>query len=232
MSTTSMTSTSALQNAANQFRENTRLRIGVYAILASLWLYGLLVLHDHIKREREAWQTSENQIVRIKNAAANVDWTTRAQEVKTTLSDYERLLWREGSVGVSQAALQESLARNFAAAGMQVRVTQVAATEAAVPTITTNESNPINDLAPIRIRAQVDFRPQSFYTWLLSLNRDRLEKRPTVVIESLVVRGGQTPVADMELIGYAMRNVTNVANAPNTAATPAPPATSPAGAAK
>jgi hypothetical protein len=213
---------SALTNAANELRTNARLRFGVYAIVASLWIYGLLVLHDHVKREKTAWQGTEEQIVRIKNAAANVDWTTRAQDVKASLADYERLLWRDGSVSVSQAALQENLARTFAAAGVQVRATQIAAVDANAPQSSDPTLASIADLAPIRIRAQVDFRPQSFYAWLLTLNRDRIEKRPTVIIESLTIRSGATPVADIEFLGYAMRNVSSATSTPSAVPSPAP----------
>jgi hypothetical protein len=211
MANTANPNASALTQAANEFRTNARLRFGVYAM----------------KREKTAWQGTEEQIVRIKNAAANVDWTTRAQDVKASLVDYERLLWRDGSVSVSQAALQENLARTFAAAGVQVRTTQIAAVDANAPQSSDPTLASIADLAPIRIRAQVDFRPQSFYAWLLTLNRDRIEKRPTVIVESLTIRSGATPVADMELLGYAMRNVPSATSTPSAAPSPAP---APAGA--
>jgi hypothetical protein len=194
----------AFDNARQELRTNARLRIGLYLILAVFWLYGLLVLRDQIARDRETWQSVESRIARAKSTAATADWTSRAQDVKSSLAEYERLIWREGSVGISQATLQEWLQRSFAASGVIVRATQVSAQDAAMvvgaagtaDTSAANPANPIGDLVAIRVRAQVEFRPQSFYAWLLSLNRDRVEKRPTVAIESLTIRAGQPAIGN------------------------------------
>lgn len=207
-----------LRGALAEVRQNTRLRVGLYLIVAVFWLYGLLVLRDHIAREKESWQGIESRIARVKSTAATADWTSRAQDVRAALSEYERLVWREGSIGISQATLQEWLQRSFTSAGVIVRAMQVSSQESASPSVAStnaanasasqagNAGNPLSDLVVIRIRAQVEFRPQSLYAWLLSLNRDRLEKRPTVSIENLTIRSGQPAIADIEVLGYAQRN--------------------------
>ncbi len=206
-----------IDNMRREFRESKRLRMGFYVIAAILWIYALLVFRDYVARERDAWQVAESRITRAKATAASGDWTTRAQDVKAAAADFERLLWREGSIGLSQAALQESITRNLAAANIPMRSLRVTAAESAL-------SPELGDIVQIRARAQVDFRPTAFYAWLLTLNRDKAEKRPSLAVESMIIRAGQAqaPVADIELVGYSLRNSTTAGNNADSALPPSP----------
>ena len=185
-----------------EWRDNRRLRYGVYLVVGIIWLYGILLLKDRVALTREAWQTAEARNIRARATATSADWLTRARDVAASIGEHELLLWREGSIGLSQAAFQENVTQSFARADIVTRSARVAAaTDAPV-------SVELADLVTLRARAQVEFRPASFYPWLASLAKSREEKRATMVIESLTIRSGsfsQPAIADIELVGYAMK---------------------------
>lgn len=187
-----------LADAREEFRASRTLRYGIYAIAALLWLYAILVLRDAATAKRESWLGAEARIVRAKALAASGDWATRSTEVKSALADYETLLWKDGSVGLSQASAQESLARSLAAAGLAVRQVRPSVGDSAV-------SNELSDVLPIRIQASFDFRQPAFHNWLALLGKERAEKRPAFVIDSLTVRGAPTPVVEVVLAAYAVK---------------------------
>ncbi len=186
-----------------EWRANSRLRYGVYLVVGIVWVYGILLVRDQAEIARSAWQAVEFRNVRARETANSADWLTRAQDVTSSIGDYEQLLWREGSIGLSQASFQERVTQSFSAAGLVVRSVRVAAaTDASV-------SNELAEIVPLRARAQVEFRPASFYPWLASIGATRAEKRPTMSIESLTIRigsFGQPSIADIELIGFALKS--------------------------
>ena len=68
----------ALMDSREQWRTNARLRFGVYAIIAIIWFYGILVLRDAVTAKREAWLVAESRIARSKVLASSGDWASRA----------------------------------------------------------------------------------------------------------------------------------------------------------
>lgn len=194
-----------------EWRDNSRLRYGVYLVVGILWIYGILILKDRVLLTREGWQTAESRNMRARATASSADWLTRAQDVAASIGDHELLLWREGSIGLSQAAFQENVTQGFARAGIVVRSGPRVAAATDTPV-----SGELADIVPLRARAQVEFRPAGFYPWLAALAKTRAEKRATMVIDTLTIRSGsfgQPAIADIELVGYAMKG---------TAASPTP----------
>ena len=188
----------ALSDAREQWRSNPRLRYGVYMIIAIMWGYGILVLRDTVTAKREAWIAAEARIARARSLANSGDWVNRASEVKAAMGDFGSLLWKEGSLGLAQAAVQESVNRTLASAGLTARQIKVTVSDAPL-------AAEMNEIVPIRARVVVDFRPPLVNAWLAALARDVSEKRPAIVIESLSIRGAPAPVADIELVAYALR---------------------------
>jgi len=186
------------EQVRGEWSANRRLRIGVLVVVAILWIYLILLMRDRISVEATTWQSVESQIARVRAAASSADWPTRSQDVKNSLNDLEKLLWREGSIGQAQAAFQESITRTLSVGGMTPRGLRISLSES------TSTDTP--DLVPMRARLQIEFRPASFYPWLGLLYRERSEGKPSFVIESLLIRGGQSPFADLELVGYALRS--------------------------
>ncbi len=194
-----------------EWRENSRLRYGVYITIGIVWIYAILSLKDATEIERGTWQNSESRVARARATAASADWLRRSQEVAGAVNEYESLLWREGSIGLSQAAFQERISQSLGAAGIVVRALRV------VPASDAPLSNDMNDIVPLRARIQVEFRPSSFYTWLGALAKTMTEKRAALVIESMTIRAsntGQASIADVELAGYALKGGRGVAASP------------------
>ncbi len=198
-----------------EWRENSRLRYGVYATIAIVWIYGILSLKDATEVERSTWQNTESRLARARATATSADWLRRSQDVVVAVNEYESLLWRDGSIGLSQAAFQERISQSLAAAGIVVRAMRVSpATDAPL-------SGDVGDIVPLRARIQVEFRPSSFYTWLGTLAKASGEKRAAVVIESMTIRAsgfGQASIADVELAGYALKGGRVVSATPPAAA--------------
>jgi hypothetical protein len=215
-----MSAAFSVEQIATEWKANPRLRLGVYVIVAIAWLYAILLMRDFAIRERANWEAIEAQNQRAKTTAAEADWATRAQDMKRAVEDLESLLWREGSSGLSQAAFQEAGAQRFAQAGVLVR-----SNRGATPT-ESNAAPAVAGLLQLRARAQVEFRPSTFYPWLAAFARARAEKTPAIAIDSLVIRTGgpgQAATAEIELVGYAIRpNIAAVdGSPPGSVSTPA-----------
>ncbi len=187
-----------LASVQEEFHRSRTLRYGVFALAAILWLYGVLVLRDAVIAKRDSWRATETKIVRARAVAASGDWNARSTEVKAALADYELLLWKDGSIGLSQAAAQESVSRALTGAGLSVRSIRASVSDTAV-------SADLPDVLPIRIQASFDFRQQGFYNWLAALAKDRAVKKPALTMESLTVHGTTTPVVDVVLVAYAVK---------------------------
>ena len=185
-----------------EWRSNRRLRLGLYVVAAIAWTHAILVMRDHVASAQTAWRATEQRIARARATANSADWTARAQEAKAVQADWESLLWREGSVGLAQAAFQENLNRSLAAAAIVPRSLRLATPEG-----TMNAELP--DIVPMRARLQLEFRTAAVANWLAGLQRERFEKRPSMVVESFTVRNttglGGAPIADVEVVAYALR---------------------------
>lgn len=164
MSAPSVNRTTALDAILQEWRQQPRLRYGIYLMLGIFWLYGILVLRDAVTREQEAWQAAESRNTRARATATSADWLTRAQEAAVAVSEHEKLLWREGSIGFSQAVFQERINQGFSANGITVRALRLS-TAADAPV-----NAELTDIVPLRARAQVEFRASNFYAWLASLS--------------------------------------------------------------
>ena len=202
----------ALTDTREQWRSNERLRFGVYIIIAIIWLYGILVLRDSVAAKREGWLAAETRIVRSRAIANSGDWANRASEVKAATSDFETLLWKEGSLGLAQAAVQESINRALAGGGLIVRQAKVSVSDSPL-------AADMPEIVPIRARVLVDFRPAAVNVWLASMARDVGEKKPAIMVESMSIRGAPAPVADFELVAYALRPGAAVTAPPNNVGT-------------
>ena len=191
----------------SEWNTNPRLRWAVYLLLGIVWLYAILVLRDAVSSEYSKWDAMEAKNARARSTAAEADWPTRAQEIKAALTDLEALLWRDGSIGLSQAAFEERVSQSLAAAGVVVRsLRTTAGTESAA-------SQAQASLVQLRSRVQVDFRPAAMYSWLGSISRTKYEKAPSMFVETLNIRPasfGQPGTAEIEVVGYAVKATTGV----------------------
>jgi hypothetical protein len=196
-----------------EWRASLRLRIGVYVLLGIFWLYGILLLKDVATAEQSVWETMESKIARAKSTAAAADWSIRAQEVKLATAALETLLWREGSIGLSQASFEERISQSLSQSGVMLRSSIRSSTPADGAGIAGQLG-----LIELRARVQTDFRVAALYPWLSAMNRQKFDKGPTVFVESLIIRAasfGQPATVEMELVGYAIKASKLSANTPS-----------------
>ena len=185
-----------------EWRSNSRFRAGIYLLLGTLWLYGVLLLRDHAVAEHANWELVEQKNSRARATAAIADWPTRAQEMKTAVAELEALLWRDGSIGLSQAAFEERIIQSLTAMNIPIRGIRTTAMAESVSTPSQLA------LMQLRARVQIDFRASTVYPWLASIARSKAEKSPTIFVESLAIRTsnvGQAATAEVELVGFAVK---------------------------
>jgi hypothetical protein len=191
-----------LLRVGTEWRESARLRFGVYLLLSIFWFYGILVLKDLAIAQRASWEEMELKIARARATAATADWSTRAQEMQAAVVDLETLLWREGSVGLSQASFEERISQSLSKSGVTLRSIRTS-----VASDGTGNAGQLG-LIELRARVQTDFRAATLYPWLSATARKKFEKASTIFVESLIIRGasfGQPAMAEMELVGYAIK---------------------------
>jgi hypothetical protein len=196
---------SAISGAIAEWESSPRLRYATYALICLAWVHGILLLRDAAIAEGARIAEAQDKIVRIQQAATTGDWPARSAAASKSAREYEALLWKEGGVGLSDAAFQEHISKTLATSGVAVRSlrsTSVSITDATKA----NESG----VYKLGARLQADFRPADFYTWLNTLSAAREQRAPAVVVESMVIRAGigQPAIAEVELAGYAVRRET------------------------
>ena len=204
-------SNTTISKFLGEWNTNARLRWAVYVLLAIVWLYAILVLRDAVSNEYSKWDAMEAKNARARSTAAEADWPTRSQEIKTALTDLEALLWRDGSIGLSQAAFEERVSQSLAASGVAVR--SLRTTVGAEST----SSQATAGLVQLRSRVQIDFRAATLYNWLASLARTRVEKAPSMFVETLNIRPanfGQLATAEIDVVGYAVKATTDKTGSP------------------
>lgn len=202
------------QNARDEWAASLRLRIGIWLVLAIVWFYGLLLLNNAITASKAAWQSAETKLMRVQSVSNSGDWPSRALEMRAALAEFEGLLWRESSVGVAQAAIQEHLARSLANAGLNSRQVRVSVAEP-LPSPDTA------DLLVLRAQVSVDFRAEAFNNWLGGLARDIAQRKPALVVESVSIRSAPAPLAELELAAYLVNPALKPGTAPSRAQAPA-----------
>jgi hypothetical protein len=194
-----------MTKARAEWAANGRLRVGVYVLLGIFWLYGVLVLKDFVAAEKGVWEGMESKTARARATAAAADWASRSVEMKGAVGDLEALLWKEGSVGLSEASFGERISQSFAQSGVALRSIRTSAVADAGGT-----AGQLG-LIELRARAQVEFRPATFYPWLAMLAKSKLDKAPSIFVEGLTIRAappGQQTV-ELELVAYAVKASAN-----------------------
>ncbi|HET9579615.1 MAG TPA: hypothetical protein VFP44_17410 [Usitatibacter sp.] len=197
---------------------NHRLRWGVWAIVAILWIYGILVLRDAARAERAAAEQASRRIAALEQVAAERDWPARWRSAEDVRQKLEGRLWHAGTLGLAQAAFQDWLNETVQQAGVRKPVVAVAAQEdsstRAVPGAASTEPAAAPDLWKTTARVAFDFEPAALYRFLQRLaSNDK-----AVVVESLTIRGTPGGRVEMGLVAWFQKPGTLTRNAGGDAA--------------
>ncbi|MDM8525689.1 hypothetical protein QUF80_20145 [Desulfococcaceae bacterium HSG8] len=90
----------------NEYRNNPRLRLGIWVILAILTAYVILFLSDLEQSLREDYRQSADRLAKLEVLARQKEWTDRAEAAKSSAVQAEGRLWKAGTRGMAQAKVQ------------------------------------------------------------------------------------------------------------------------------
>jgi len=112
----------ALQQARSEWRANTRLRWGVWAILAIFWLWLSLLAQDQATAWRGEADEARAELQRLRPVqSGGAIWTQRAEDARKHLEAARSMLWSGSSQGLVEAALQDTLRAWAEKSGLPVR---------------------------------------------------------------------------------------------------------------
>jgi hypothetical protein len=203
-----------------EFKANPRLRLGFWVILGILWGYSLLLLRDELHQAADEHLELARKVARAQAFAGQTEWEKRIEPAQALQLELESRLWRAGTLGLAQAAVQDWLSQSVQQAGLTRPATSVAAQEEVTSDKSATEAQgkglATADLWKVSAKLSFDFSPQKFYNLMGRLYGTDKQ----VVVESLSIRGAPVPRAEMVLSAYFQKPVA----APPTEARPGPPA--------
>ena len=180
-----------------ELRSNSRLRFGLVAIAASLWLLVLLELSSARDAAREERNQLSDEVIRLRSVRGEQQWMTLRAQAQQRLADFRSLAWREESEGRMQAMLQDWLREQLAVVGVQPRemtVTVVPARGVAPSTSGRKSELPL-DMRLARARLSFEFKPDSLQQFLAKLPTSR----HWIWVSRMVVENEGRHVVELEL---------------------------------
>lgn len=158
-----------------ELRSNSRLRFGLAAVAALLWVLVLLDLSGSRDAAREQRNQLADEVIRLRDVRGEQQWTTLRNQAQERLADYRSLAWREESEGRMQAMLQDWLREQLAAVGVQPREMTVTVLPARAVAASGNsrKSELPADMRLVRARLTFDFKPDSLQQFLAGLPTSR-----------------------------------------------------------
>lgn len=197
------------ENLIKQFRENRRLRIGVWLILGILWLYGVLELQDYAVERQKAAEAAARRLARAEAQAREREWPERAEKTRRARVQYEAKLWSGDSPGVALATVQDWLVNSMASQGLARPQITVTLADDGGDAGKAGQKQESDDIGTIRAKIAFDFAPQNYYRLLSLLEKN--ERR--VIVDSCFVRREPMPRVEMTLNAYFRRAVPDAAPA-------------------
>ena len=193
-----------------ELKVNQRLRLGLWAILGILWLYGLLELRDDVQHKGEAHSALSKKTAKLKSMVTQSEWHSRQAEALSLQLKLEPRLWRESSIGLAQATFNDWLNQLTQQSSLSKVLLVVAAkedesgaeksqSEAGNGARTETSSS---NLWKVSAKLAFDFNPRTFYPFLTRITMN--EKK--IAVESLTIRSTPTPKADLQLVVYYVKS--------------------------
>jgi hypothetical protein len=205
-----------LAGVLSELRDNVRLRVGVGLILASGWLYALLVWDDVLAARRAELQQVRGEAERLRPfEKTDAVWKERAAEARQLNAGLQSYLWEARSRSLAEAAFRDWVQARAQSSGLKVRELTVRAVDAPVaagaepaPAGTAGGGTAASAAAgPLTVRARLvtGFVPSQLAALLLQLH----EQPRHLGIQRLQIRNapaGQEAVAELEIqVLFAIR---------------------------
>ena len=100
---------SALAPMREEFATNIRVRLGVWCVLAMVFLYWILVRSDDLRAARAEYAGEIARVERAQDARAEEDWPLLLEVEQRTGKELTANFWQAETEGVAQARLLASL---------------------------------------------------------------------------------------------------------------------------
>jgi len=108
-----------------ELKKNTRLRIGLWLILAIVAFYSLLLLNDYKLGLQGQYQAKVTHLARLQDVTSQAQWIERAELAESAKVVLEEKLWIAASKGLAQADFQAWLSGQVNAAKIKESQMQV-----------------------------------------------------------------------------------------------------------
>lgn len=114
---------SALTDTWERYRaelaENTRLRVGLWAVLALVLFYAVLLQSDRVDAAYEEYAVEADRLARIEATLTSGDWQEWLRTEQAANTELAAQLWRADTSGLAQANVQAALGEIMA--GLRLR---------------------------------------------------------------------------------------------------------------
>jgi len=144
---------------------NPRLRLGLYLIAGTLWLWLLLLAQDQAVAWRAEADEATAELERFKPLQAATQWPQRAEDARKHLEAARAMLWAAPSQGLAEAALQDTLRSWAEKAALPMRELNVSA----APVTDASATTP--GLVNLRARLVVDLNRVGLMSLLAEIGR-------------------------------------------------------------
>lgn len=90
----------------SELRSNHRLRLGLWAILLILGVYGLLLVDDERQRLNKEYASQMEHLNKLFTVVGQTEWQERATQAESIYQQLSAKLWKAKSKGLAQAGFQ------------------------------------------------------------------------------------------------------------------------------
>jgi hypothetical protein len=179
---------------AAQLMTQARLRVGLIAIIAILWVYGLLVAGDQAVAIGASTKLLREEVARVQPLAKERGWAERAEDARRQLTAVQGMQWVESDLGLVEARFQDWLRATAAKSGLSVRDLVLTRALNAAPAAAA--SAPVAGPQVIRARLVVDHNRLALLAFLSEVGRNER----VIVVDRLLMRlAAQPSIAELEL---------------------------------
>jgi GNAT superfamily N-acetyltransferase len=181
-----------------QLAASAGLRLGLLAIIALVWVYGLLLVSDGVAGRRKDLAALTEQAERLQPLLRDDhQWPMRADEVRRQLAAMQAMVWAESDLGLTEAAFQDWIRATASRSGLSLRGLTMARAEAVLPAAA-HPASAGDGVGPQLVKARLlaDFDRVALMGFLSEAARN---ERAVVVDRLLVRTWTQPPTAEIDL---------------------------------
>lgn len=185
-----------------QWQESARLRLGIWAVVGILAVYGVMLGQDHVDARRAELKQLDGELARLRALSREKVWPERAQEAERLSEALSSMAWSERNLGLTEAALQDWLRTVPTRLGLKTRELSIVRVEpgkvdaAATPAA----GGDVGQALPpghVLLRARISFEaPQRAALMVFLAECTRSDRQ--LVVERLLMRS-QPAFAEIDL---------------------------------